>query len=418
MKNSSNPSTLADLASTPNDAPSVAQDDYSELRDRQLTSQVTEMRQLDNWTNWRYLAIEYAYLSVMLGIGFALCVGWSSSIISTWLFVPAAVLISVFVGIGQHRLVMLGHEASHFSLFRSKVQNELVSDWFCFFPIWITTYNYRLQHLAHHQHTNDPELDPDFAYMSTCGHHYKPPMERRDFIWRCLVGPALAIPNQLRFLFIRVRLAFLTGVMAKFRRPEAWVSRAIFVGFLVVFLSGLGYAYFANRPSLVWPWAGIVMAGLLVVVHLVPRNSLIESSFKSYLNPRWALLGRLAYITLLFSILVDLRLATGLPFVMAYYVLWVFPLATTFSFLMLLREDIQHSHTMPGRFRNTRDAEVPWLMKWAVFPYGMDLHLAHHLFSMVPHYRLSELNKLLQTTTAYAEQREIFGEELRVAKEG
>ena len=50
-------------------------------------------------------------------------------------------------------------------------------------------------------------------------------------------------------------------------------------------------------------------------------------------------------------------------------------------------------------------------MKWAVFPYGMDMHLAHHLFSMVLHYRLPELDKLLQTTTPY-EQREIFGEEL------
>ena len=83
---------------------------------------------------------------------------------------------------------------------------------------------------------------------------------------------------------------------------------------------------------------------------------------------------------------------------------------------MVLREDIQHSHTQPGRFRNTRDAEVPWLMKWAVFPYGMDLHLAHHLFAMVPHYRLSELNELLDTTSVYRDQREIFGPELQAVK--
>ena len=80
-----------------------------------------------------------------------------------------------------------------------------------------------------------------------------------------------------------------------------------------------------------------------------------------------------------------------------------FSISIAFSFLMILREDIQHSHTLPGRFNNTRDAEVPWLMKWAVFPYGMDLHLAHHLFSMVPHYRLPELDKLLQTTTPYGQ---------------
>ena len=139
---------------------------------------------------------------------------------------------------------------------------------------------------------------------------------------------------------------------------------------------------------------------------------MIEGTFKPYVNPKLALIGRMAYIALLFSILVQLRLSTGLPFVMGYYLLWVFPLATTFSFLMILREDIQHSHTESGRFQNTRDAKVPWLMKWAVFPYGMDLHLAHHLFSMVPHYRLPELDELLQSKTPYQEQREIFGAEL------
>ena len=88
------------------------------------------------------------------------------------------------------------------------------------------------------------------------------------------------------------------------------------------------------------------------------------------------------------------------------------PLMTSFSFLMVLREDIQHSHTGAGRFRNTRDARVPAWMKWSVFPYGMDLHLAHHLYATVPHYRLPELDRLLQTTSVYREQREVFGDEV------
>jgi len=386
--------------------------DYAELREKEFVRQVNEMRKGDNWTNWRYLAVEYLYLAVVMGIGFYLSVLWCQSAISTWVFAPLAVIISVFTGIGQHRLVMLGHEASHFSLFKNKKLNELASDWFCFYPIWVTTYNYRIQHMAHHQHTNDPELDPDYAYMSVCGHLYTPPMERKDFLWRCVIGPALAIPNQLRFLFIRLKLALLTGVLAKFRRQGSWVGRSIFAFFLVGYLSALGYVYFGNHLSLLWPVTAITMVIVSAIVFCAPRESLIEGTFKPYVNPKLALIGRMGYIALLFSMLVQLRLATGLPFVMAYYLLWVFPLATTFSFLMILREDIQHSHTEPGRFQNTRDAEVPWLMKWAVFPYGMDLHLAHHLYAMVPHYRLPELDKLLQSKTPYQEQREIFGEEL------
>ena len=389
----------------------AAKDELGELKNREIVSQINEMRKVDNWTNWRYLAVEYGYLAVVIGLGFLICAAWAQSMMPTWIFIPLVAAVSVLIGIGQHRLVMLGHEASHFSLFGNKMLNELASDWFCFYPIWVTTYNYRIQHMAHHQHTNDPELDPDYAYMSVCGHQYQPPMERKAFLWRCVIGPAMAIPNQLRFLFIRLKLALLTGVLAKFRRKGSWVSRLIFASFLVVFLSGLGYVYFANQLQLLWPMTGGVMVLASIFVAFAPRESLIEGTFKPYVDPKFALIGRMLFIAMLFSLLVQLRLSTGLPFVMAYYVLWVLPLATTFSFLMILREDIQHSHTLPGRFNNTRDAEVPWLMKWAVFPYGMDMHLAHHLFSMVPHYRLPELDKLLQTTTPY-EQREIFGEEL------
>ena len=131
-----------------------AKDDARELRNRDLVRHINKMRKIDNWTNWRYLATEYAYLAVVIGLGFLVCVAWSQSTIPTWAFALLSIAVSVLIGIGQHRLVMLGHEASHFSLFGNKMLNELASDWFCFYPIWVTTYNYRIQHMAHHQHTN------------------------------------------------------------------------------------------------------------------------------------------------------------------------------------------------------------------------------------------------------------------------
>ena len=177
----------------------------------------------------------------------------------------------------------------------------------------------------------------------------------------------MAIPNQLRFLFIRLKLALLTGVLAKFRRKGSWVSRVILAAFLVTYLSGLGYVYFAEQLLLLWPMTGGVLVVASVFVAFARRESLIEGTFKPYVNPKLALIGRMVFIAMLFSILVQLRLTTGLPFVMAYYVLWVLPLATTFSFLMILREDIQHSHTLPGRFKNTRDAAVPWFMNCLLY---------------------------------------------------
>ena len=65
----------------------------------------------------------------------------------------------------MHRLAGLGHEASHYSLLRNKRANDLVGDVFCLFPILATIHFYRLFHMAHHQYTNDPELDPDLVNL-------------------------------------------------------------------------------------------------------------------------------------------------------------------------------------------------------------------------------------------------------------
>jgi fatty acid desaturase len=43
--------------------------------------------------------------------------------------------------------------------------------------------------------------------------------------------------------------------------------------------------------------------------------------------------------------------------------------------------------------------------RWAVFVYGQDMHIPHHLFPAIPHYRLGRLHALLQKDHAgYASQ--------------
>ena len=74
-----------------------AKDDFRELRNRDIVSQINKMRKVDNWTNWRFLALEYSYLSVVIGLGFLVCVAWSQSLISTWAFVPLALAVSVLI---------------------------------------------------------------------------------------------------------------------------------------------------------------------------------------------------------------------------------------------------------------------------------------------------------------------------------
>ena len=77
--------------------------------------------------------------------------------------IPVVFVATVLIGAGQHQLTVLAHEASHHTLFRNRWLNELVSDWFCMFPMLSTTHHYRLHHLAHHQFVNDYERDPNVA---------------------------------------------------------------------------------------------------------------------------------------------------------------------------------------------------------------------------------------------------------------
>src|SRR5690242_6788098 len=116
-----------------------------ELNDPKLLRRVNALRRTDNVTNWFYLAREYLFLGSVIGLTIAfyhyqaalgLCWGYS---------VLVSLVAVILVGAGQHRLVTLAHEASHYMLFRNRRLNELASDWLCMFPMWGITHNYRVQ---------------------------------------------------------------------------------------------------------------------------------------------------------------------------------------------------------------------------------------------------------------------------------
>jgi fatty acid desaturase len=73
-----------------------------------------------------------------------------------------AYVFALFVlGNRQHALAILGHDGTHFTLFRSKKLNDAVTNVCAFFPVGLTASGYRNLHFLHHKHTNtahDPEL--------------------------------------------------------------------------------------------------------------------------------------------------------------------------------------------------------------------------------------------------------------------
>jgi fatty acid desaturase len=376
-----------------------------ELNHPEVQRRVNALRATDNVTNWLFLAREYLFFGTVLAltIGFyqyrsiwGLAWAWN---------VPVSLLAIFLVGVGQHRLVQLGHEGSHYALFRNRRLNELASDWFCMFPIWSVTNNYRIQHLAHHQYVNDPQRDPDLHFMEESGHHFPFPMSRRRFFWSCVVKTLVWVPGLIRYMRIRSRHINLgTGVGPYAPRgPRSRLLIPVGIAYILTLMGVLTALTLLGDP---WLLAGVpaaLLALILAFYGLVPARHYPQSLIKPDVSRRCTTLLRMIYITLVFTGLAWLTYATGQPWPLYYLVLWVVPLATTFAFLMILREGIQHGALGQERFLHTRLFDGNPLIRFAVFPLGMDYHLPHHLFPMVPHYRLKQLHTLLAETQPYRE---------------
>src|SRR5262249_15715416 len=149
------------------------------LHDPGLKKMLQGLRQTDNITNLYYLARTYGLLVVVIGatIGFYHYQGDDG--LSWWWNMPVVLLAVVVVGACQHQLAGLAEEAVHHPLLRHRLAYDLVSDWLCMFPLFSSTHHYRLQHLAHHQFVNDPDLDPDVQQLRESGHWLSFPLSPR-----------------------------------------------------------------------------------------------------------------------------------------------------------------------------------------------------------------------------------------------
>jgi fatty acid desaturase len=373
------------------------------LNDRDFLRRVNALRTLDNFSNWLYIAREYLFLGSVIGLTIAFYhyrplwdLAWAWNI-------PVTLLSIILIGAGQHRLTNIGHEASHYMLFRNRLLNELASDWFAMFAVWSTTHHYRLQHLAHHQFPNDPERDPDVQQMLSSGHRYRFPMPKPRFLWECVLKPFLWAPSLVRYVRGRAKFGAMgskTGPYA-IKRPMSRLLIPATLLYLATLAATVTAFVVWEKPLLlaVVP-AGIWLAGICFYA-LIPARMYSDATVKPEVPLRWQTAMRITYLSLLFVTLGWLSYWTGKPWGLYYLVLWLVPLGTAFGFFMLLRQIVQHGNADQGRFSNTRVFNVGRLIRFAVFPWGMDYHLPHHLFPMVPHYRLRQLHALLSESAEY-----------------
>jgi fatty acid desaturase len=385
---------------------STAGDARPRFSDVALNDAIMRLRVVDHVTNLGFLAFEYICLATVIGgaVGYR---HWRIAAGHSWVWdMPVVALAVVLIGAIQHRLAGLGHESAHYTLLRNKFFNDLVGDVFCMFPILSTVHFYRLFHLAHHQYTNDPERDPDLVTLGASKMVDRFPMSRWEFIkaiyLRVFTEPLAFLKFTQDYVDINVLGRSENVYLRQFGSGEQrrlWPRLGAVLGlmYLVGFVACQWGLTTLGRPELL-VWEGICGTLLVVVVaSVLPGWAFFQSPFRQPYSGRTSGVLRLACYSWFIVALGFLRAVTAGRSTFYFWVLWILPLMTTFPFFLLLRDVYQHTNADAGRLTNTRVFFVDAFTRWAVFVYGQDMHLPHHLFPAVPHHRLGKLHRLLKT---------------------
>jgi fatty acid desaturase len=383
------------------------------LNSRELNALIHPLRYLDNYTNLLCLAFDYLTLAVVLATTITFCHmrgQWGLS----WAWdVPVAAVAILLVGAVQHRFAGLGHEGAHWILLKNRFLNELVSDWFCMFPIFSTTAQYRLMHLGHHEYTNDWQRDPELLNLGKTRMMDRFPMTRAEFA-RHFFSRIFWPPRLLRYVWGNIYTTTFGYCRNPYQkhlpknlpgRVGPWrITSLLGLAYLPVMVGVLGYlSWFGNAVQLVVATA-LLLAGASAVVYALPTSWYFQSDLRPVYSVKMASVLRLTWVTLLEAGLAAAKLLTGTEWGVYFWLLWVVPLLTSFPYYMLLRDLYQHANADDGKLTNSRVIFANPIARWAMFIYGQDVHLTHHLYPAVPHYNLHKLHRLLvDNNEEYAE---------------
>jgi len=372
---------------------------------RQSAEELQALKARDNRTNWKHLA--RIYVVIALSIGSAVWVDQAAMAgnIAWWWSIPTTLVAIVAIGASQHQFGGAIHEGTHYMLFANRKLNELASDWLAAFPIYTTTYHFRLHHLAHHQFVNDPERDPDISQLHESDHWLDFPITHVDMLMKLL--KQLWLPNLFRYTVTRARYSALGAAHNPYGDPDhpgtvrplrAGIVFAVGAPAICVplVLYGQALAVAILLPAM---WLAVVM-----ILWRLPEDAYPQTRLASVLPMRYTAISRVTYMALMYGGVSAVQLAGWGPAWSYFALLWLVPLFTTFPLFMILRQWVQHGNADRGRYTNTRVFLAGPLVRYSVFPWGMDYHLPHHMMASVPHYNLKKLHELMLRDPEYREK--------------
>ena len=318
-------------------------------------------------------------------------------------------LMVILVGGVQHRLACLAHEAAHFTLLKSRFWNDFVADLLACFPIFATQQAYRVHHIGHHRYPNDWERDPNLINGGQTKHFNEFPMGSRKFI-RLYYLRFFWPPYLIRHLWNIVYVNSLGGGLSPVpigrdrRNPRKLIfgfrpATALAVLYLLslVILLKMGNA---RQEALFFGAALAIVPLAVATVLLLPERAFIAPPTNSPYSLRFAVLFRILFYTIALWSVAEFRLFTGIDGGFYVWLFWILPVLTTFPYFMLLREIYQHANADSGELTNSRVFMADWFTRWAIFTYGQDVHLVHHMYPNVPHYNLLPLHQDLKAKSS------------------
>lgn len=362
--------------------------------------QLREWSKLRSWRNFGWLALDYACVLLVAGcaVGFHIVCQEQGYY---WAWELPVVLLAVFhLGILQHRIALMGHEASHGLLLPSRVWNDRVANLLCFYPLFSDIRLYRKRHVGHHLHPNDHEQDPNLFGGKVERIWAKFPMGKLKFA-RCFYlmffWPPFVLRNLLDlFLTLSAGTQGAAGTVAR-KSPLPLLGRIWFILSSLLLVSCVAFGVRS------WPLLLCMTALAVCVWAWHPAQAFSTEGGMTPKVLKQNALQKLSFNAMLLLVVGVLSERFGGQVVVAFIVLWVCPLIYVFPYLMLLREIYQHANAGTEDLDNSRIMHVDPFTRWALLGYGNDYHLAHHLYPNIPHDRLAEVHDaLLRESGDYA----------------
>jgi fatty acid desaturase len=251
------------------------------------------------------------------------------------------VLIALMILGGRHlALAILMHDASHYSLFKTKWMNDFFGNWFCAYPTWQDLRRYRPHHLTHHKFAGS-EKDPDLDLVANF------PISKKS----------------LQRKFLR-DLFGISGIKRIY-------------GLILMDLGLIRYTVSSNVVRLDQTGRGIadyIKDGFVNMHGVIITNIVIFFALLLCHHPELYLLWLVSYLSP-FSVFVRIR--------------------------SIAEHACTEMNLDP--VKNTRTTYATPLARVTVAPHFVNYHLEHHFLMTVPHFQFKKMHALLLKRGAFKE---------------